>query len=393
MAFLEACSKKDTGSTGSAASAAPTFSVASPEHPVKWPIYNDNKPIASGLTPESNATINIYTYTSYLDPKALKSFEQKYKAYNVKCTITTFQDTTEALGKIRTGGVKADIYNPSYDQVGKMVTAKLLAPLNHSYIPNISNVWPSFTNPFYDQEWQYTTPYVLYGTGIAWRTDLVSEDISKLTNPYDVLWDPKYAKKLSVLDDYRTCMGMVLLRNNLPINSSKPEDLALVHKQLTEMNQVTMPKVNVTDYTDLPTKIVSLCQAWAGDAVNMLSYMPSGQSPNVLRYWGPTGSAAAVDNDLLVMLSETKAPVMTHLFLNHMLDYQVSIANFSYNGYQPPQNNITPSKLVADGFVPPNLASAVVLPSDYDQGQHILELPPADDAAWHTVWATFKAGA
>jgi len=207
------------------------------------------------------------------------------------------------------------------------------------------------------------------------------------------LWDPKYAKKLSVLDDYRTCMGMVLLRNNLPINSSKPEDLALVHKQLTEMNQVTMPKVNVTDYTDLPTKIVSLCQAWAGDAVNMLSYMPSGQSPNVLRYWGPTGSAAAVDNDLLVMLSETKAPVMTHLFLNHMLDYQVSIANFSYNGYQPPQNNITPSKLVADGFVPPNLASAVVLPSDYDQGQHILELPPADDAAWHTVWATFKAGA
>ncbi len=395
MAFLEACSKKSTGGGGGGgAGPAPTatFSVASPEHPVTWPIYNDNKPIASGLTPETGATINVFTYTDYLDPAALKSFEKKYKSYDVKVTITTFEDTTEALGKIRTGGVQADIYNPSYDQIGKMVTAKLLAPLNHSYIPNISNVWPAYSNPFYDQQWQYTTPYLLYGTGIAWRTDLVTEDISTLTNPYDILWDPKYAKKLSVLDDYRTCMGMVLLRNKLDINTSKAEDLALVHKQLTEMNQTTMPKVNVTDYTDLPTKIVDLCQAWAGDAVNMLSYMPAGQSPDVLRYWGPAGALAAVDNDLLVMLKETKAPVMTHLFLNHMMDYEVAISNFSFTGYQPPQNQITPDKLVSDGFVPASMSSAVVRQTDYQQGQHILELPPDADAAWQAVWEQFKAG-
>jgi len=393
MAFLEACSKKDTATGGAAPAATATFSVASPEHPVKWPIYNDNKPIASGLTPEKGATVNVYTYTDYLDPKALKSFATKYKAYDLKVTITTFEDTTTALGKIRTGGVQADIFNPSYDQIGKMVTAKLIAPLNHSYIPNIANVWPTYANPFYDQEWQYTTPYLLYGTGIAWRTDLVSEDIATLTNPYDILWDPKYARKLSVLDDYRTCMGMVLSRNKLDINTHSSQDLALVHTQLSELNHTTMPKVNVTDYTDLPTKIVSLCQAWAGDAVNMLSYMPAGQSTDVLRYWGPSGPSAAVDNDLLVMLAQTKAPVATQLFLNHMMDYDVAISNFSFTGYQPPQNLITPDKLVADGFVPATMSSAVVRQTDYEQGQHILELPPAVDAAWQAVWEQFKAGA
>jgi spermidine/putrescine transport system substrate-binding protein len=400
-AFLEACSKKPsagggpapTGSGGSTASAKPTFSVASPANPVKWPIYDDNKPIASGLTPESDATLNVYTYVDYFDKGAIKSFQDKYKKYNVKVTITTFEDTTEAIGKIRTGGVQADIYNPSYDQIGKMITAKLLQPLNHDYIPNIANVWPTYTNPFYDQEWQYTTPYVLYGTGIAWRTDLVHDDVSTMTNPYDILWDTKYAKKISVLDDYRTCMGMVLLRNNLSVNTTKDEDLALVGKQLTELNKTMSPKVNVTDYTDLPNKIVSLCQVWAGDAVNMMSYLPKNDDGSELRYWSPKGQTDMCDNDLLVPLRSSKAPVMTHLLLNHMLDYEVAIGTFSFTGYQPPQNKITPSELVSSQFIPQNLSSAVVEQADWENGQHILELPPDVDAKWQEVWQQFKAGA
>jgi spermidine/putrescine transport system substrate-binding protein len=99
------------------------------------------------------------------------------------------------------------------------------------------------------------------------------------------------------------------------------------------------------------------------------------------------------DNDLLVLLKESKAPVAAHLLLNHMLDYQVAIGTFSFTGYQPPQNKITPSELVSSGFVPQNLASCVVLQSDWESGQHILELPPAADAQWQQVWQQFKAGA
>ena len=307
-AFLEACSKNG-GSGGASAAATSTFSVASPEHPVTWDIASDNKAIADGLTPEQSATVNIYTYTDYLDPQALKAFEKKYKQYNVKCTITTFEDTTEALGKIRSGGVQADIFNPSYDQIGKLVKGGLIAPLNHSYIPNIGNVWPSFQNPFYDQGWRYTTPYTVYTTGIAWRTDKVSEDIGARANPYDVFWDPQYAKKLSVLDDYHTTMGMVAMRNGFDINTQKKDELTKIQQQLTQMNQTTMPKVNVTDYQDIPTGVVNLCQAWSGDAFNMLSYMPQGQSADVLRYWFPSDpTKGEVDNDLLVMLKMTQEP-------------------------------------------------------------------------------------
>jgi len=368
--------------------------VASPAHPVKWEIASDNKPIADGLPPEQNATVNIYTYTDYLDPGALKAFEKKYKKYNVKCTITTFEDTTEALGKIRSGGVQADIFNPSYDQMGKLVKGGLISPLNHSYIPNIANVWPSFTNPFYDQEWRYTTPYTVYTTGIAWRTDKVSEDIAARPNPYDVLWDAKYARKLSILDDYHTAMGMVAMRNGFDINTADTKQLATIRQQLTLMNQTTAPKVNVTDYQDVPTNVVELCQAWSGDAFNMLSYMPAGQSPDVLRYWFPSDpTKGEVDNDLLVMLRMTKNPVMTQMFLNHMLDYTIAFNNFMFTGYQPPQTKIVPSKLVSDGTIPANLATVVVEESLFSKGQRLLELPPAVDAQWQAIWQQFKAGA
>ena len=108
------------------------------------------------------------------------------------------------------------------------MTGELVRPLNHCYIPNIKNVWPSFTNPWYDQGWRYSVPYTIYTTGIGWRTDQVPADIGALKNPYDVLWDPAYKGKIAVIDDWHTAMAMVLLRNGITdVNTSiggRPED-------------------------------------------------------------------------------------------------------------------------------------------------------------------------
>ena len=45
-------------------------------------------------------------------PASIKAFEKKYEAYNVKVTVSTFNDTDEALTKIRAGKVPFDIYFP-----------------------------------------------------------------------------------------------------------------------------------------------------------------------------------------------------------------------------------------------------------------------------------------
>ena len=66
--------------------------------------------------------------------------------------------------------------------------------------------------------------------------------------------------------------------------------------------------------------------------------------------------------------------------------------NFGYIGYQPPQNSINPDSLVADGFIPENLRSAIVQPEYFDTGYRLLGAATTVDAAWHEVWQEFKAG-
>ena len=229
--FLDACAKSDQTSS------APTMKIASPDKPVTWDIAKDNEPIADGLAPEKAATLQLYSYADYVSPDAVKSFEEKY---GVTVAVSTFNDTDEAITKIRAGSVDYDVFFPSYDQIGKLVNGSLLRPLNHSYIPNIKNVWPVFTNPFYDQQWRYTTPYTVYTTGIGWNNTVVPADIGALKNPYEALWDPAYKNKTAVIDDWHTAMSMVLLKSGITdVNTSSAADLKIVGEQLTALVAAT----------------------------------------------------------------------------------------------------------------------------------------------------------
>ena len=124
-----------------------------------------------------------------------------------------------------------------------------------------------------------------------------------------------------------------------------------------------------------------------------MGYLPQGVKPDVLRYWFPADGKGMVNNDLMVIPKNAPNPVLAHLFLNHLLDPAVALANFQYVGYQPPQVSLTPEKLVADGIVPANLQSALVKPGYFNSGYRLLELPPETDAKWQAIWQQFKAGA
>jgi spermidine/putrescine transport system substrate-binding protein len=383
-AFLQACSKNAPSSSQ------PSLTLAAPDNPVKWDIGDDNKPIADGLAPEKGATLQLYSYADYTSPDAVKSFQDKY---GVQVQISTFNDTDEAITKIRGGNVNYDLYFPSYDQISRLVTGKLIQPLNHSYIPNITNVWPNFTNPWYDQEWRYTTPYTIYTTGVGWRNDQVPANVAGLKNPYDVLWDPQYKGKTAVIDDWHTAMSMVLLRQGITdVNTSSEADLKVVGEQLNAMVAATSPKVTITMYNDLPAGQLGVSQMWSGDIINAQSYLPEGTSTDILQYWFPPDGKGLVDNDLMVVLRSGKNPVLAHLFINHMLEPEVAMQNFSAIGYQPPQNSITADSLIAEEFIPDNLRTAIVKPEYFDAGYRLLELDTANQDAWQKVWQAFNAG-
>ena len=320
----------------------------------------------------------------------IKDFEKKY---DVDIRLSTFNDADEALTKIASEKLKFDLYFPSYDSLGRLVQAVLLRPLNHDYLPNSSNLWPGFRDPWYDRGSRYTVPYTIYSTGIGWRTDMVPEDIGALDNPYDSFWDTAYKGNMAVLDDWHTAMAMVLLRNGqLNINSTDPDDIAMVRKQLLELRDTMKPKVTIGMYTELPAGQYGLCQMWSGDAINTQYYLPESKSIDIMRYWYPEDGKGEVDNDLVVCLAQGKNPVAAHFFINDLMDEKIAETNFGFTGYQPPLTAFTPETLVKKGYVPKNLASAVVTEQDFETGVPLLQLPAAADAAYHQIWQEFKAG-
>jgi spermidine/putrescine transport system substrate-binding protein len=145
-------------------------------------------------------------------------------------------------------------------------------------------------------------------------------------------------------------------------------------------------------YNDLPGGQLGQCQMWSGDVVNAQYYLPKGTSVDVLRYWFPPDGKGMVDNDLMVVLAGGKNPVLAHLFIQYMLDTDVALQNFGYIGYQPPQRSLDTNTLVKQGYVPKNLAPAVVKEEYFNVGYRLLELTVDNDAAWHRIWLGFKAG-
>ena len=93
------------------------------------------------------------------------------------------------------------------------------------------------------------------------------------------------------------------------------------------------------------------------------------------------------------MIRGAERPVLAHTFLNYLLDETHSIENYSWLGYQPPQNGFDPDRAVADGYVPAHLASAIIRPQDFDRGYQLLQLSLAGEKIWDDAWSKFIAGA
>jgi spermidine/putrescine transport system substrate-binding protein len=382
-ALLAGCGSSSSGAPSGAASKVP---LPRPNNPVKWPIYSDNRPIASGLAPEKNATLQLYNWVAYINEDVVKSF---CKLYDCHYQITTFNTMSEAIAKLISGQLKFDVFFPEIDVVGQLVETKLIRPLNHSYIPNIANVWPSYRNPFYDQGWQYTTPYSIYTTGMAWRKDKVN-----LAPSYDMPWQgAAYKGKVGILDSYREGISLALLRaGNLDINTTDPAQIRAAGAALSKLASLTNVLIDDDDYTDIPTGKTYIHQAWSGDMASSYQYLPKGTSIDVIGYWFPSDGRGPVANDLMVNLAGGANPVLAHLFINYMLDVHNALENYSYVGYMQPLSAVTPRRLIAEKLLPPQLTSTVVLPSYFQAGVEELELPPAATALWEDTWNQFSKG-
>jgi spermidine/putrescine transport system substrate-binding protein len=368
--------------------------IGTPENPVRQPLFDENPPIESNLEPEKGP-LRIYNWADYIWTRVLKDFASEY---GVEYELTTFYNLEEATRKLRTGKLNFDIFFPTAEVIPKFVAGQLFQPLNHDYLPNLrSNVWPRLVDPYYDVGSRYTTPYVLYETGIAWRADMVEDDIAAMDNPWEVFWNPDYKGVVGLYDDYRETIGVGMYRSGVTdINSARRADISAARDNLIELSDLVNVRYTIDGtYVGIPEEKFAIHHSWSGDIVNARFYFPKGGDPSVLRYvWPPNGNfnGGYISNDAMAVLANAEHPVLAHHFMNFLLDEKNAIKNFSWLGYQPPLKSLDPDSLVAKDLVPEVLKSAVIRQEDFGRGQAPVQLTPQEDAAWLQAWSQVQSG-
>jgi spermidine/putrescine transport system substrate-binding protein len=368
-----------------------------PDRPVTWPVTEDLA-IADGLAPERGATLKVFEWRRYLSADVLRSFERRYAGVRVEAT--SFESRDEAAARLSQPGVDFDVFFPTIDQIGDLVGARLLRPLNHSYLLNVTNLWAPFSAsgaPFYDVNLGYTIPYTVFSTGIGWRADLLPRTADPETHAYDAFWRAGTRTKVGLYADYREALGMALLRDGVrDVNTVSATSIARAASALEALAGSVPLELTGEGYEDLPNGSLAIAQAWSGD---MLSAKRFGHADRLgttadLRYLWPNGGV--VGCDLTAVCANGRNPVLAHAFLNHLLDENVALQNFSWNGYQPPVNAALPEAFADPtfryrGIVPANLRGALLSPEDFTSGRMLLGLDPAGDATWQRAWRSVSA--
>jgi len=371
---------------GTSASSTGELVIGTPTNPTKLP--SNGEAIADGLT-EEKGTLEILNWADYTNPEVIADFE---KLFGVTVKTSIYDTEESAIAKLRNGTFKPDLVIGLTDTaLARLSAAKLLQPINKSYITHFSNLIDGLQNPYYDVDSQFTVANVIYANGIAYRTDRIDGSTFTSGNGYDAMWDAAHKGKLAVLDSYRDTISLAMFQAGMnDVNTSDADVLAAAKENLVRLRDATNPKVDIISYQELPAGNRDIAYTWSGDILTALGYLPDGTSPETLGFWYPDQTITA--NDFYCIPKESKAPVLAHKFIDYILDTDVALKNQSYVGYQPALSTITVDNLLANGTIPESLKDSLVTPVKYASGQRLVSLSPDADALWLDVWATFTAG-
>jgi spermidine/putrescine transport system substrate-binding protein len=366
-------------------------------------VGSTGSPLTSGLPIERDATLRVYEWKDYLASGVLDAFTRRHAEANVRVHVESFQRIDEAIARLREPGSDFDVFFPTIDALPDLIRAGMLRPLNHDYLANLSNLWSWFTapgRPSYDPGLAYSIPYTVYSSGVGWRADLVAaSDAPDAADPFAIFWDNRYRGRLGIYDEYLEALSLALLRDGVvDLRSATDAELARAADGLREAVRVAGVRFTLDGAEEgLPEGEFAAHQAWSGDVLTAPRYAEEddpGDGARVarqLRYRAPVGPGLVVGCDLTAICSQGRNPVLAHAFLNHLLDFDVAMANFSWNGYQPPLHGATADAFADPSFrwhtaVPANLLDAIISEEAFAGGQMLVGFGPSEQARWLDQW-------
>lgn len=256
-------------------------------------------------------TLYYYTWSDYVDPEIMAAFEA---SRGVRVVVDTFSSNEELLAKIQTGMIGYDVVVPSDFMAGIMGRLGLLAELDLKRIPHVQDLESHLIQLPFDPTQQFAIPYLWGTVGIGYNADAVTG----VPISWDILWDPRYSGRISMLNDQREVFGLALRALGYSLNSRDPGIIQKAKDRL--IVQKPLVKAYTSEQFDqlLMSGDIVLAHAWGGPVARAMRENPS------IRYAIPQ-EGGTIWTDCLAVLASSQKKALAMDFINYLLSEQVAL--------------------------------------------------------------------
>lgn len=260
----------------------------------------------------SAGELNLFIWTEYVPDAVIKKFESET---GIKVNVSTYSTNEDMLAKVKSESAGAyDIVQPSDYMVKQMASEGLLEKLDHSKLPNMSNIAPQYLNASYDPNNVYSMPYQGGVAAIAVNTSKVKTKIDS----YADLFDPSLKGTEVVLDDYRAVIGMTERSLGYSMNETDQTKLGKVQEKLLTL------KDNVKLYdSDSPKSALISGDCTVGYCWSAEIALAMEDNPNIKIVFPKEGPYKFMDNWCITKGAKNQENALK--FINFMMDPDTAV--------------------------------------------------------------------
>ena len=323
-------------------------------------------------------TLNLFIWSSYIDPALVTAFEKKY---NVTLVETDYASNAEMSAKLKAGGdSQYDVVVPSSYYVPELAAEGLLAPIDHTALPNFSNLYPKFQNPSYDPGDKYSIPYQTGTTGIVYDPAKLKNVPQSWAALYDPTVNPNYPFVLPK-GEGRDQIASACAYLGYGFNCSQ-ESQWLAAAKLIEQ---TKKRPNFAGFVDetpardqMKSGLIAVSMAYNGD---IASCYADGSCSNLKFYLPSQGTEIWVDT--MAIPAHAPNPQLALQFINFILAAHNGADLSNFNQYASPNQ-------ASQQYLSGIMSTRLIVPNDEDM-KHLMFLQPLRGAQYklfNQIWTS-----
>lgn len=258
--------------------------------------------------------IVVSNWDAYMPEDLLANFTAET---GIEVELALHATNEEIVGKLVAGGGRGfDVVFVTGQFAQALNKQGLLAPIDHSKIPNLQELYPEVSQLPFDPGNQFSVPYTWGTTGLCYRSDLLSDEPDSwldLLQPSE-----EVAGKTTMLQTERWLMLPAQKALGFSVNTTDAGEMQQVADLLREAKASLLAYDDTTFYSKLVSGEAHLVQAWDGWCNYGIA-----ENPDIKFVIPKEGSDLWVDTMVILAASENQDAA--HEFINYVLRPEIGV--------------------------------------------------------------------